>query len=99
MCLYDHPPAWGDIVRVRAKTCGCSRRYFIEVVLGTPAHPLAGIFQQWDLRAGKLSVSGISVPLRSSTKIIRMEMHWERHLPLATGFERPYLRRIRIRSV
>jgi hypothetical protein len=28
-----------------------------------------------------------------------MEMHWERHLPLATGFERSYLRRIRIRSV
>jgi hypothetical protein len=87
------------MVCVRVKTCGCSRRNFIEVVLGTPADPLDGVFQQWDLRAGKLSVSGLSVPLRSATKIIRVEMHWERHLPLATGFERSYLRRIRIRSV
>jgi len=89
----------GDMVCVRVKTCGCSRRNFIEVVLGTPADPLDGVFQRWDLRAGKLSVSGLSVPLRSATKIIRVEMHWERHLPLATGFERSYLRRIRIRSV
>jgi len=56
----------GDKVCVRVKTCGCSRRNFIEVVLGTPADPLDGVFQQWDLRAGKLSVSGLSVPLRSA---------------------------------